>query len=196
MFSGIIEQCGIVRKITANGSGLTFEITADFTSELKVDQSVSHNGVCLTVEALNGNSYSLTAIDETLQKSNLGSLREGMKVNLERSLTLNKLIDGHLVQGHVDCTGKLESIRDDNGSYVLEISYPKQYAALLVEKGSVCLNGISLTVFGLKENRFNVAIIPYTWQHTNLSEHSIGDTLNIEFDIVGKYIARRAALED
>lgn len=195
MFSGIIETQGRVASVNQQGANITFTIASDITSQLKVDQSVAHNGVCLTVEDIDSTKYAVTAIKETLDKTNLGNLKSGDLVNLERCLSLNSLIDGHLVQGHVDGIGVLEQITDQDGSHQLTVSYPEEFAHLVIEKGSITLNGISLTAFNVTRNSFQVAIIPYTWEHTMLHQANIGDQLNLEFDLIGKYLARRLELK-
>lgn len=191
MFTGIIENTGKVMKIKKEGGNLHFWLDCDFTSELKVDQSVAHNGVCLTVVEIKENQYRVTAIDETLKKSNLGELIEGKRVNLERCMILNARLDGHIVQGHVDQTAVLKSIENEDGSYILTFQYDEESSGnVTVEKGSICVNGISLTVVNSKVGEFSVAIIPYTWDFTNLNELNVGDTVNLEFDIIGKYVQR------
>ena len=191
MFTGIIESTGKVRKIEKEGGNLHFWLECDFTQELKIDQSVAHNGVCLTVVEIKGNQYRVTAIDETLTKSNLGQLREGKRVNLERCMILNARLDGHIVQGHVDQTAVLSSIEEQDGSYLLTFQYDEESSGnVTVEKGSICVNGISLTVVNSKIGAFSVAIIPYTWEFTNLNELNVGETVNLEFDIIGKYVQR------
>lgn len=191
MFTGIIENTGKVMKIEKEGGNLHFWLDCDFTSELKVDQSVAHNGVCLTVVEIKENQYRVTAIDETLKKSNLGELIEGKHVNLERCMILNARLDGHIVQGHVDQTAVLKSIENEDGSYILTFQYDEESSGnVTVEKGSICVNGISLTVVNSKVGEFSVAIIPYTWDFTNLNELNVGDTVNLEFDIIGKYVQR------
>ena len=193
MFSGIVECLGEIVQKETKGTNTTFQIRAPFTNELKVDQSIAHNGVCLTVEQIENQTFQVTAV-ETLQKTNLGSLKKGDLLNLERCLRLDSLIDGHLVQGHVDTIAVLEAIRDRDGSHVCRFSYPSNFAHLLVEKGSVCINGTSLTVFDLQKDAFSVTLIPYTWEHTNFHRLQKGDKVNIEFDMVGKYIARKLEL--
>ncbi|MBI1184248.1 riboflavin synthase [bacterium] len=194
MFSGIIEAIGKVVAIETMGSNKTFTIACPLSHQLKVDQSVSHNGVCLTVEKCSEHEHVVTAVEETLVKTNLNDLKEGSIVNIERCITLNTLLDGHLVQGHVDTVGIIHEIADRNGSYVLTINYPDQFANLLIEKGSVAINGISLTVFNLGKSSFEVTIIPYTWQHTMLQTAATGMRVNLEFDVIGKYIARKLEL--
>jgi riboflavin synthase len=190
MFTGIVETIGIIEERINEGMNSSFKIRSSFTHELKVDQSVSHNGVCLTVTSIEGDSYWVTAIYETLQKSNLSNWEAGVKVNLERCIQWNGRLDGHIVQGHVDTTAVLESIVDEQGSWRLGFSYAKNREHITVEKGSVCINGVSLTVINSLDNSFEVAIIPYTWEHTNFHQLKIGDRVNIEFDILGKYIAK------
>jgi riboflavin synthase len=192
MFSGIIECMGRVEETLPQESNISFWISIPFAVELKIDQSVAHNGVCLTVDALRPGAYRVTAIQETLSRTNLGGLQKGSTVNLERSLTLNTLLDGHLVQGHVDTTGVCTHIRDADGSRLFTFSYPPAYSHLLVEKGSVAINGVSLTAFDLVDNTFTVAIIPYTLEHTTFGTLKEGSAVNLEFDIIGKYVARIA----
>lgn len=190
MFTGIIETLGTVSGMTKEGTNVRFEISSPITSELKVDQSVSHNGVCLTVVAVEGNTYSVTAIDETLKKTNLKSWAIGKKVNLERCMPANGRFDGHIVQGHVDQVGKIEKISEQDGSWIFDFAYDPNIGNMTVEKGSITVNGTSLTCFNSKNGRFSVAIIPYTYEHTNFHALQIGDEVNLEFDIIGKYIQR------
>lgn len=191
MFTGIIEQLGKVTQIQQEGTNKHFTITAPFTAELKIDQSVAHNGVCLTVVDIQGNNYTVTAIDETLQKTNLNNLVVGDVVNLERCMPANGRFDGHIVQGHVDGTATCLSVTDEQGSWVFtfKLAQPEN-ARYIVNKGSICINGISLTVVNCIDDTFSVAIIPYTFEHTNLHSVKPGTTVNIEYDIVGKYIAK------
>lgn len=191
MFTGIIEQLGKVTQIQQEGTNKHFTITAPFTAELKIDQSVAHNGVCLTVVDIQGNNYTVTAIDETLQKTNLNNLVVGDVVNLERCMPANGRFDGHIVQGHVDGTAMCLSVTDEQGSWVFtfKLAQPEN-ASYIVNKGSICINGISLTVVNCVDDNFSVAIIPYTFEHTNLYSVKPGTTVNIEYDIVGKYIAK------
>lgn len=191
MFTGIIEQLGKVTQIQQEGTNKHFTITAPFTAELKIDQSVAHNGVCLTVVDIQGNNYTVTAIDETLQKTNLNNLVVGDVVNLERCMPANGRFDGHIVQGHVDGTATCLSVTDEQGSWVFtfKLAQPEN-ARYIVNKGSICINGISLTVVNCVDDTFSVAIIPYTFEHTNLHSVKPGTTVNIEYDIVGKYIAK------
>ena len=190
MFTGIIESLGVVDSIEEKGTNKTFWISAELSQELKIDQSLSHNGVCLTVEEVSGGTYRVTAVEETLEKSNIGYWKRGDMVNLERCLAMNGRLDGHIVQGHVDCTATLIKRTDLNGSWKFTFSYPDNFKQLIIEKGSVSVNGISLTVFDAINNNFSVALIPYTYTHTNLQNVNIGDTVNIEFDMIGKYINR------
>ena len=186
MFTGIIESVGKVKAIRKEGSNVDFQFASPISEELKIDQSVSHNGVCLTVTALEDGAHWVTAIDETLQKSNIGSLIEGVEVNLERCMKAGGRFDGHMVQGHVDTTAEVVSIEDQNGSWIFRFNLQKE--GLVVEKGSICINGTSLTCFDVEPRHFSVAIIPYTFEHTNFKNLKEGDLVNIEFDIIGKYI--------
>jgi riboflavin synthase len=188
MFTGIIEQLGVVKSIQKESDNILFTLEAPFTSELKIDQSVAHNGCCLTVVEISGNEYVVTAIQETLNKTNLGSWKAGTKVNLERCMQMNGRLDGHIVQGHVDTTGTCIAIEDQNGSWKYTFRY--ESADLTVEKGSVTVNGTSLTVVDSKTNEFSVCIIPYTYEHTNFHTLEVGATVNLEFDIIGKYVAK------
>ena len=189
MFTGIIEQLAEVVKVEREGSNIHFTLKSTITSELKIDQSVSHNGVCLTVVAINGDEYRVTAIKETLEKSNIGLLAVGSKVNMERCLKVGDRIDGHMVQGHVDQTAKCVDIKEEKGSFVYTFKHKKTHG-MTVEKGSVCVNGVSLTVINSKETSFSVAIIPFTYKHTNFYEFKEGTVVNIEYDILGKYISK------
>lgn len=190
MFTGIIEATGLVLETHLNGTNREFWMDCPFVNELRVDQSLAHNGVCLTVAELQQSRYRVTAIVETLNKTNLGELKPGDKVNLERCMPANGRFDGHIVQGHVDTTARLEKLIDRNGSWSLHFSYEPSRGRITVEKGSICVNGISLTVVESYNNGFSVEIIPYTWEHTNLSSLKTGSTVNIEFDILGKYISK------
>ncbi|MDM1139278.1 riboflavin synthase [Empedobacter sp. R132-2] len=191
MFTGIVEGVGKLIKAEKEQSNLHLWIEADFCDELKIDQSVAHNGVCLTVVDFKDGLYKVTAIEETLQKTNFNTLKEGDLINLERCLQFNGRIDGHIVQGHVDQTGKIVSIENQNGSFFVTVEYDEVSSGnVTVEKGSICLNGISLTVVDSKVGQFSVAIIPYTWEFTNLNQVKVGDTMNLEFDILGKYVKR------
>lgn len=189
MFTGIIETTGIVIGKKAEGSNIHFSIEADLCSELKVDQSLAHNGVCLTVTSISEKHYTVTAINETLQKSNLGQLNIGDKVNLERAMLLSQRLDGHFVQGHVDTVGKCTVIKEEQGSWVFEFEYnPENEVFMTVSKGSITINGVSLTVVKSELGKFSVAIIPYTYAHTNFKDLEVGSEVNLEFDILGKYM--------
>jgi riboflavin synthase len=194
MFTGIIEALGELKNTKSEGTNVTFTFTCPFTQELKIDQSLAHNGVCLTVIAINGDEYAVTAIDETLQKTNLGRLQIGDKVNLERCMPAHGRFDGHIVQGHVDQTGIVTSITEQDGSWLFDFDYSADSQNVTVEKGSICINGTSLTVFNSGVNTFRVAIIPYTYEHTVFHTLKVGDIVNLEFDIVGKYIRKMLAL--
>lgn len=190
MFTGIIERLGQVTDMYEGGTNKTFWIESPLSHLFTIDQSVAHDGVCLTVEEVEENRHRVTAVLETLEKTALRQWAPGRDVNLEQSLLPSKRLDGHFVQGHVDTTGTCEEIQDKDGSYELTFSFPEMFAPLVIEKGSIAVNGISLTVFNVKKNSFSVAIIPYTWQHTNLKQLQGGDHVNLEFDMVGKYIQR------
>ncbi|HNP07543.1 MAG TPA: riboflavin synthase [Cyclobacteriaceae bacterium] len=190
MFTGIIETLGTVEDIIQEGSNTHFGITSVLAPELKVDQSVSHNGVCLTVTKIDNKKYWVTAIKETLTKSNLGDWKVGSKVNLERCMLNNGRFDGHIVQGHIDQTGTCTAIKEEKGSWVFNYEYDPSIGNVTVEKGSIAINGVSLTCFNSKENSFSVAIIPYTYEHTNFHQLKVGDTVNLEFDIIGKYVKK------
>lgn len=192
MFTGIVETMGKVSGLQQEGSNLHLTITSPLAAQLKIDQSLAHNGVCLTVVACNEQQYTVTAIQETLLRTNLGSLKVGDFVNLERALQYNGRIDGHLVQGHVDLTGICTDIQAVDGSWNIFFEYPANSNYLLVDKGSIAINGVSLTVVNPDINCFSVSIIPYTFQHTTFHSLHIGDAVNLEFDILGKYMARYA----
>jgi len=192
MFTGIIETLGTVVRIEQDGSNTHFTIQSDISDELKIDQSLAHNGVCLTVVAKDQKTYVVTAIEETLKRSNLGTLKQGDMVNLERAMLANGRLDGHIVQGHVDTTGICTSVADRNGSWEYQFHYLPDPRYILVDKGSICVNGVSLTVVNPEDHSFGVAIIPYTHGHTNFGLLKPGDRVNLEFDIIGKYIARLA----
>jgi riboflavin synthase len=196
MFTGIIEALGEVEKVAQQGTNTSFWILSPLAKEFTVDQSIAHNGVCLTVEEVAEQSYRVTAVEETLKKTALGSWRRGTVVNLERSLLPLSRVDGHFVQGHVDTAGVCQSITDKAGSYEITFSFPPRFAALVIEKGSICVNGISLTAFNVQAAALTVAIIPYTWQHTNLQYLQEGDAVNLEFDMIGKYVVRWKELEN
>lgn len=195
MFSGIVEEFATVRRLVREQGNLHLTLTCSFVDELKIDQSVAHNGVCLTVVDICGDEYTVTAMSETLQRSNIGNLEVGDKVNVERSMMMNGRLDGHIVQGHVDTTAECVSVRDADGSWYFTFRYTAdaEMAAkgyLTVDKGSVTVNGVSLTVCEPTDDTFSVAIIPYTFEHTNFHTIEVGSVVNIEFDIIGKYIAR------
>lgn len=188
MFTGIVEQTGTIKNITRENDNIHFEVTADFVNELKIDQSIAHNGCCLTVVALTEDSYTVTAIRETLDKTNLDDWQIGTKVNLERCMVMNGRLDGHIVQGHVDTTAECIAIEPQNGSWKFTFAYNTD--DVTVEKGSITVNGTSLTVVDSKEKSFSVHIIPYTYESTNFLELKIGSKVNLEFDIIGKYVAK------
>ncbi len=190
MFTGIIESLGRVVEVAESGTNKTFWIESPLSSSFAIDQSIAHDGVCLTVEEVQEGRYRVTAVLETLNKTALNQWAKGKTVNLEQSLLLSKRLDGHFVQGHVDATGICKKVKDENGSYEITFHFPKKFAALVIEKGSITINGISLTLFSVKKASFKVAIIPYTWQHTNLHSLKEGDGVNLEFDMIGKYINR------
>ena len=195
MFTGIIEKIGIVADIEIKGSNLSFWIESPLSSALKTDQSVSHNGVCLTVEDIIEDKYRVTAIQETLQKTNLATLKIGDFVNLERCMQMNGRLDGHVVQGHVDTTAICKNIFEKNGSWEFTFEIDPSFSTLIIEKGSIAVNGISLTIFNLTDNNFTVAIIPYTFEHTNIKKLKVNETVNIEFDMIGKYVQRLYTLQ-
>lgn len=190
MFTGIIETLGKVTQLKKEQGNLHISIQSTISPELKIDQSVAHNGVCLTVVSLNQNLHTVTAIDETLQKTNLAELKVGDLINLERCMQMNGRLDGHIVQGHVDQTAKCTDLKEADGSWIFTFQYDASKGNLTVEKGSICVNGISLTVVNSDEDTFSVAIIPYTFEHTNLQNIKPGDIVNLEFDIIGKYVAK------
>lgn len=190
MFSGIIEEIGIVRNIQRDGGNVHLSVSCSFINELKIDQSMAHNGVCLTVVDLQPSHYVVTAIDETLRKSNLGLLTVGSEVNLERSMKLDGRLDGHIVQGHVDQTARCMKVEPADGSWIYTFEYEPHPGMLTVEKGSITVNGVSLTVVNSKRGGFQVAIIPYTHEHTNFHTFKEGTIVNLEFDIIGKYVGQ------
>jgi riboflavin synthase len=190
MFTGIIETLGEVSEIRVEGTNSHFRIISPFSHELKVDQSVSHNGVCLTVVETGNGGHWVTAIQETLEKSTLGALKPGDRVNLERCMLNNGRFDGHIVQGHVDQTGTVISVKEVGGSWLFDFEYDPMQGNVTVEKGSIAINGVSLTCFNSRKQGFTVAIIPYTYEHTNFHQLKAGDTVNLEFDIIGKYVKR------
>ncbi|SKC01057.1 riboflavin synthase [Dyadobacter psychrophilus] len=190
MFTGIVESVATLLKVDSEGTNKTFSFQSPIANELKIDQSVNHNGVCLTVVAVEGDTYQVTAIEETLIKTNLGDLAVKDKINLERCMPANGRFDGHIVQGHVDQTGVCTAIEERDGSWLFDFEYDASTGNLTVEKGSICINGVSLTVFNSETNAFRVAIIPYTYEFTNFHSLKAGDRVNLEFDILGKYIKR------
>ena len=195
MFTGIIEDLGTVTKLNVDKDNLNITLKCAFTNELKIDQSVSHNGVCLTVIAIDGDEYTVTAINETLERSNLGQLNVGDLINLERALKLGDRLDGHIVQGHVDQIGTCKGVKDENGSWVFNFKYNAKFNNITIPKGSITINGVSLTVVDSSRNTFSVAIIPYTYEHTNFKTFKNGTVVNLEFDVVGKYVARLQSLQ-
>ena len=195
MFTGIIETLGIIKDLKKENDNLDITISSIITHELKIDQSVAHNGVCLTVVAIDNDEYKVTAIRETVQKTNLGDWKIGDLINLERGMKLGDRLDGHIVQGHVDQTGICKSIEEANGSWYFTFGYDSNLNNITIEKGSITINGVSLTVVNSKENEFSVAIIPYTFEHTNFKNVKIGTKINLEFDVVGKYVARLFSLK-
>ncbi|WP_431162058.1 riboflavin synthase [Flagellimonas beolgyonensis] len=190
MFTGIIETLGKVEKLEKEGGNLHLTVSSNITSELKIDQSVAHNGVCLTVVALEGQQYTVTAIEETLNKTNLGELAMGDAINLERAMVLGARLDGHIVQGHVDQTAICTSISEQDGSWVFGFEYDPNRNNVTIEKGSITVDGVSLTVVDSHKTGFSVAIIPYTYEHTRFHTYKLGTTVNLEFDVIGKYVAR------
>ncbi|HLP53003.1 MAG TPA: riboflavin synthase [Chitinophagales bacterium] len=192
MFTGIVETPGRVVELKKQDSNLDLVVSSAISNELKIDQSVAHNGICLTVVEVKDGWHRVTAIDETLKKTNLGLIQVGDIVNLERCMKIGDRLDGHIVQGHVDQTGVCLSVEEQNGSWLYTFKYAPSANNLVVEKGSICINGISLTAFNAKDNLFSVAIIPYTYEHTNIKQVKAGSLVNLEFDIIGKYVARMA----
>ena len=195
MFTGIIETLGIVKGLTKQDGNLHITVSCPLTSELKIDQSVAHNGVCLTVVSIENNNYTVTAIQETIEKTNVGDWKEGDYINLERAMKLGDRLDGHIVQGHVDQTGFCKSIEETNGSWLYTFYYDSSLNNITIEKGSITVNGVSLTVVNSLVNEFSVAIIPYTYEHTNFKTFSVGTKVNMEFDVIGKYVARLNSLK-
>jgi riboflavin synthase len=190
MFTGIIESTGLLQNIEPYGTNLRFRISSPLSPGLKPDQSVAHDGVCLTVEEVYVDAHVVSAVRETLEKTCLSEWRTGRRVNLERAMVLGDRLDGHLVQGHVDARGECEGVSTESGSWLYRFGFPDAFAHLVIEKGSVCVNGISLTAFGVSRNGFSVAVIPYTYEHTNICDLRSGDGVNLEFDMLGKYMAR------
>lgn len=195
MFTGIIEQTGLIHSVEHSGTNLVYWIKSRLSAELKIDQSLSHNGVCLTVDQLQDGFHRVTAVQETLEKTNLVFWQPGTIVNLERCMPLNGRLDGHIVQGHVDTTAVCTGIAAKDGSWEFNFQFDTQFAAFIIEKGSISLNGISLTIFNISEDGFTVAIIPYTYMHTNMQQLKAGDSVNIEFDVIGKYVNRITQLQ-
>lgn len=194
MFTGIIESTGIIRDIIHTGTNTSFWVESPLSADLKIDQSLSHNGVCLTVEEIKNGMHRVTAIAETLSKTNLGSWKNDTVINLERCMHINGRLDGHIVQGHVDCTAFCVDVVEKAGSWEYSFTFPEKFAALIIEKGSVCVNGISLTAFNVSNNSFTVAIVPYTYGFTNIKHTVVNSLVNIEWDILGKYILRQNEL--
>ncbi|RTY65569.1 riboflavin synthase [Flavobacterium sp. GSP27] len=190
MFTGIIETLGIIQEIKKEKNNVHITINASITTELKIDQSVAHNGVCLTVVAINDTFYTVTAIDETIKKTNLSDWKVGDSINLERAMKLGDRLDGHIVQGHVDQTGTCITAEQTNGSWLYTFEYEENWNNITIEKGSITVNGVSLTVVNSKKNQFSVAIIPYTYEHTNFKTFEVGTKINLEFDVIGKYVTR------
>lgn len=195
MFTGIIETLGTVQEIKKENDNLHITVLSSITNELKIDQSVAHNGICLTVVELNDNSYTVTAIQETINKTNIGEWNTGDTINLERAMKLGDRLDGHIVQGHVDQTGICKSITETDGSWRYTFGYDEKLNNITIEKGSITVNGVSLTVVDSKSNEFSVAIIPYTYEHTNFKDFQVGTKINLEFDVIGKYVSRLYALK-
>ncbi|NNG10762.1 MAG: riboflavin synthase [Arenibacter sp.] len=196
MFTGIIETLGEVKKLEQEGGNLHLTIASPITQELKIDQSVAHNGVCLTVVKIEDDHYTVTAIEETLQKTNLEDLEVGEGVNLERAMVLGARLDGHIVQGHVDQTGRCTKIEEKDGSWFFTFEYDPQLNNVTIEKGSITIDGTSLTVVDSQKNNFSVAIIPYTFEHTRFKNYKVGTRVNLEFDVVGKYVSRLLELRN
>ncbi|MDI5886869.1 riboflavin synthase [Flavobacterium yafengii] len=190
MFTGIIETLGTIQEIKKENSNVHITMNSSITSELQIDQSVAHNGICLTVVAINDTSYTVTAIDETIKKTNLGDWKIGDSVNLERAMKLGDRLDGHIVQGHVDQTGTCIIAEQTDGSWIYTFEYNEKLNNITIEKGSITVNGVSLTVVNSKKNEFSVAIIPYTYEHTNFKTFEVGTKINLEFDVIGKYVSR------
>lgn len=196
MFTGIIETLGAIKELRKEGENIHVSIASNITHELKIDQSVAHNGVCLTVIAIYNDTYTVTAIKETIDKTNLGSWNIGDKINLERAMKLGDRLDGHIVQGHVDQTAICKHIEEADGSWYFTFEYDKNLNNITIEKGSITINGTSLTVVNSKINEFSVAIIPYTYEHTNFHSFKVGTKVNLEFDVIGKYVARLHELKN
>ncbi len=194
MFTGIIETMGVIKSLKKDQDNLQITIQSDITNELKIDQSIAHNGVCLTVVDIDEDKYIVTAINETLEKSNLGVLKVNDKVNLERAMIMGGRLDGHIVQGHVDQTAICKDVTEENGSWMFTFKYDVSQKNVTIEKGSISVNGVSLTVVNSKDNEFSVAIIPYTYDNTNFGQIAKGTVVNLEFDVIGKYVAKLHAL--
>ncbi len=190
MFTGIIENTGVIESVSENESNKTFIFRSPLAPELKVYQSLAHDGVCLTVEAISGDTYRVTAVAETLQKTCLNHWKLGDKINLERSMVMNGRLDGHIVQGHVDATATCLERQDQSGSTLFTFEIPAAFSTLIIEKGSICLNGISLTIFNVAGSKFSVAVIPFTMEHTNIGNVEPGTVVNVEFDVIGKYVQK------
>ena len=190
MFTGIVEEIGKISNLNKSGNNLDITVKAEMTPELKIDQSVSHNGICLTVVEIKDQEYVVTAVKETLDKTNLGLLKSGDMVNLERGMKLGARLDGHIVQGHVDQTATCKNIKEADGSWEFTFEYDPEIGNITIEKGSITVNGVSLTVVNSKKNEFSVAIIPYTYEHTTFKSLKVNDTVNLEFDVIGKYVKR------
>ncbi|MFV8280719.1 riboflavin synthase [Christiangramia marina] len=190
MFTGIVEEIGKIVAIEKLEGNMNLKVSAEMTPELKIDQSVSHNGVCLTVVSIEDNTYTVTAVQETLNKTSIGNLKTGDAVNLERGMKLGARLDGHIVQGHVDQTATCTEVKETEGSWLFTFEYDPRIGNLTIEKGSITVNGVSLTVVNSKATEFSVAIIPYTYEHTNFKDLQEGDTVNLEFDVIGKYVKR------
>lgn len=190
MFTGIIETLGTIKEIQKDQENLHITVSSSVTNELKIDQSVSHNGVCLTVVAISGDDFTVTAIKESIDKTNIGDWKVGDSVNLERAMKLGDRLDGHIVQGHVDQTGTCTSVEENSGSWYYTFEYDENLNNITIEKGSITVNGVSLTVVNSKKNEFSVAIIPYTHEHTNFNSFKVGTKINLEFDVIGKYVTR------
>ena len=195
MFTGIIQAIGQIKDISIKGSNRTFTVTSDIASHLKIDESVSHNGICMTVEKVHKNHYIITAVSETLEKTNALLWNPDDKINLERAMKMNHRLDGHIVQGHIDATATCIEKKDKDGSVEFTFKFDESFAPLIIEKGSICVNGVSLTAFNVKRNEFTVAIIPYTLSHTNLQYMAEGSIVNIEYDMLGKYVHRMMELQ-
>jgi riboflavin synthase len=195
MFTGIIETTGLVKDMILNGSNRIFWIESPISGMLRIDQSIAHNGACLTVDETGAGRHRVTAVKETLEKTELNRWKPGTRINLERCLSLQDRLDGHFVQGHIDTVGECIGISDENGSWKFSFSFPKKFGELIIEKGSIAVNGISLTAFDVKKSKFSVAIIPYTYEHTSIRDLKKGSQVNLEFDLIGKYINRSLSLK-